>query len=221
MSTKHLARPFEIKSINDAGEFSGYGSVFDVVDLGGDRVLKGAFASTLDAWGTKGRLPAMLWQHKMDQPVGRWISMKEDDRGLFVEGQLAIKTRDGADAYEHLKAGTVSGLSIGYSIPEGGASWNKETKSFDLKTLELFEVSPVTLPMNDEARIESVKAALENPREMERLLRDAGLSRSEAKALMADGFKAFSTQRDAVDADADEVESLRSLTKFIQELSNV
>jgi hypothetical protein len=221
MSLKQRSMSFKVKALDEEGHFSGYGSVFDVVDFGGDRVLKGAFADTLKAWSAKGRLPGMFWHHKRDRPVGRWTSMREDDHGLFVDGKLAIKTIDGADAYEHFRAGTVEGLSIGYDIPEGGASWNRDTKSLDLKTLDLWEVSPVSMPMNDSARIESVKAALENPREMERLLRDAGLSRSEAKALMAEGFKALSTQRDAADADADDVEALRSLTKFFQELSNV
>ena len=54
----------------------------------------------------------------------------------------------------------------------------------------------MTFPANDAARVETVKSALQGPRQFEKFLRDAGLSRTEAKALMGDGYKGIS-QRDA------------------------
>lgn len=83
--------PLEVKSVNDAGEFEGYGSVFGVKDSHGDIVIPGAFTKSLTNWSQKGRLPAMLWQHNMREPIGVYKEMREDDRGLFVKGRLLIE----------------------------------------------------------------------------------------------------------------------------------
>lgn len=210
MTMRRLSRPFAVKSLSEDGAFTGYGSVFDVEDWYGDVVEKGAFTATLAAWKAKGRAPAMLWQHYSDKPIGRWTSMSEDAKGLYVEGQLALKTRDGADAYEHLKAETVSGLSIGYEIPKGGAEWDPQTETYRLHQVDLWEVSPVTFPANEDAQIESVKAALASPREFERFLRDAGLSRNTAKAVMAGGYQAIAQRDAAIDGLKDRILKLTS-----------
>ncbi|GGC87374.1 HK97 family phage prohead protease [Halopseudomonas salina] len=196
-ASKHLATPFKLKSINDDGTFAGYGSVFDVVDSYSDVVHKGAFQGSLDAWKERGGQPAMLWQHKFDEPIGIYTKMEEDDVGLYVEGRLLIDDDPLAKrAYAHLKARSITGLSIGYDIPPGGAEWDNKAGVFRLKNINLWEVSLVTFPANDAARVETVKHALQGPRQFEKFLRDAGLSRTEAKALMADGYKALNL-RDA------------------------
>ena len=90
MQKKHLNVPFEIKSVSATGEFEGYGSVFGIEDSYGDVVMPGAFKRTLNEWSQKGRLPAMLWQHKSDEPLGPYLEMKEDENGLYVKGRLLI-----------------------------------------------------------------------------------------------------------------------------------
>lgn len=197
IGNKQLAAHFKVKSVGDDGTFSGYGSVFDVVDSYSDVVHRGAFKGSLASWAQKGGLPAMLWQHKFDEPIGIYTKMEEDDHGLYLEGRLLIDDDPLAKrAYAHLKAGSLTGLSIGYSIPPGGAEWDNQAEVFRLKNVDLWEVSLVTFPANDAARVETVKHALQGPRQFEKFLRDAGLSRTEAKALMADGYKGI-TQRDA------------------------
>lgn len=192
--------PLEVKSVNDAGEFEGYGSVFGVKDSYGDIVMPGAFAKSLTNWSQKGRLPAMLWQHKMSEPIGVYSEMREDDRGLYVKGRLLIEGDPLAvRAHTHMKAGSLTGLSIGYILNEW--EYSKDKDAWLLKEIDLWEVSPVTFPANDEARIEDVKAAItrgETPsqKSIERILRDAGLSRNQAKAFMSGGYGALS-QRDA------------------------
>lgn len=194
---KQLAAAFKVKSLGDDGTFAGYGSVFDHVDSYSDVVHRGAFRDSLKAWAKKGGLPAMLWQHKFDEPLGVYTKMEEDDHGLYLEGRLLIDDDPLAKrAYAHLKAGSLTGLSIGYSIPAGGAEWDNGAGLYRLKTLDLWEVSLVTFPANDAARVETVKNALQGPRQFEKFLRDAGLSRSEAKAVMAKGYQGI-TQRDA------------------------
>jgi len=196
-SNKHLATTFKVKAVNDDGTFSGYGSVFDLVDSYSDVVQRGAFQETLKAWAKKGNFPSMLWQHKYDEPLGVYTLMEEDEHGLYLEGRLLIDDDPLARrAYAHLKAGSITGLSIGYSIPRGGASWDEGAGVYRISQVDLWEVSLVTFPANDAARVDTVKSAMQGPRQFEKFLRDAGLSRTEAKALMADGYKAVS-QRDA------------------------
>ena len=91
------------------GVFSGYASLFGTVDSQGDLVEKGAFRPSLEAWRAKGRRPAMLWQHDHAEPIGLWTGIEEDATGLRVEGRLLLSVRSGAEAYEHIKAGTVNG----------------------------------------------------------------------------------------------------------------
>ena len=186
MTTKTIDFACELKAGADAGTFTGYGSVFNVTDRGGDIVAPGAFAETLTAAKTAGRMPAMLWQHNMREPIGVYTSMEEDAVGLKVEGKLALKTARGAEAYELLKMGAISGLSIGYRVRDD--SWDRVTGVRTIKKADLVELSLVTMPMNDSARVSAVKTIeeLESLAEIERHLRDAGgFSRSEATALVS------------------------------------
>lgn len=181
----------EFRFDNEAdGTFSGYGSVFSVKDSYADVVMPGAFTRTLQEAGSKGRMPAMLLQHDYTRPIGVWTEMAQDDRGLRVKGRLALNTRDGRDAYELLKMGALDGLSIGYRTRK--YVWDETAKVRQLTDLDLLEVSPVVFPANDAARVQAVKAdGSVNVREIERALRDVGLSLQQAKAFIADGVRAL------------------------------
>lgn len=186
MTTKTLDFAYELKANGDTGTFTGYGAVFNVTDRGGDIVASGAFTETLAAAKTAGRLPALLWQHRQAEPIGVYTSMEEDAIGLRVEGKLALKTARGAEAYELMKMGAISGLSIGYRVRDD--SWDRVTGVRTIKKADLYELSLVTIPMNDAARVASMKNIedLESLAEIERHLRDAGgFSRSEATALVS------------------------------------
>jgi uncharacterized protein len=185
MTTKTLDFGFELKASKEDGTFEGYGSVFSIVDGGGDIVAPGAFAETLAAQKAAGRFPAMLWQHRQAEPIGVYTSMEEDSIGLKVSGQLALKTARGAEAYELMKMGALSGMSIGYRSRDD--SYDRVTGVRTLKKLDLVELSLVTFPMNDASRVSSVKGieVIENLRDAERFLRDSGMSRAEAVAFIA------------------------------------
>ena len=215
MQTKQrLDVPLTIKSVSDSGEFEGYGSVFGVVDSYSDVVVRGAFAASLSRWKAKGRLPAMLWQHNMSEPIGIYTEMREDDVGLYVKGRLLIESDPLAKrAHGHMQAGSLTGLSIGYLLEDDGYEYDKEKGIWILKGIDLWEVSPVTFPANDEARITDVKSLLARgetppPSKVERALREVGFSGSQAKAFMAKGYGAVSPR----EAGADEaLQSLKSL----------
>ncbi|MDE9488166.1 HK97 family phage prohead protease, partial [Xenorhabdus bovienii] len=135
MTKKRLDVPLKIKSVSDSGEFEGYGSVFGVKDSYDDIVLPGAFENSLKQWGEKGSLPALLWQHRMDEPIGIYTEMKEDEIGLYLKGRLLIDDDPLAKrAHAHLKAGSLSGLSIGYLLKEW--EYDRTKEAFLLKELD-------------------------------------------------------------------------------------
>lgn len=208
---------------NDAGmSFTGYGAVFDNVDVQGDLIVKGAFADTISRVksGTQ-PWPAMLMQHGgigMDAesmtPVGIWTSMEEDSIGLKLEGKFADTPR-GREAYGLLKMDprpAIDGLSIGYIPKEFTLRSRPEEPRRTLKKVDLLEVSLVTFPANPKARVQAVKSGL-TVRDAEKALRDVGFSQSEARRIVADGFKSFDP-RDA-DDDAELAALLRRGTSIL------
>lgn len=211
MTKQRLDIPLKIKSVTETGEFEGYGSVFGVKDSYSDIVVPGAFQASLNEWREKGSLPAMLWQHQISEPVGVYTEMREDDTGLYVKGRLLIEDDPlSKRAHAHLKAGSLSGLSIGYILKDWEYDRNKG--AFLLKEIDLWEVSLVTFPSNDEARVSDVKSTfargdIPSQKSIERVLRDVGLSRTQAKAFMADGYHALSLR----DAEEDALETLKSI----------
>ena len=152
-----LNRPLQVKSFDEQGIFEGYGNVFGKVDWYNDIVEPGAFANTLEHWRAKGRYPALLWQHNSDRPIGVYAHMAEDDYGLHVRGRLLIDDVPLArEAWALLKAGAISGLSIGFNA-------KREERDRDhvnhIKEIDLWEVSLVTFPANEAATVTDVKQA--------------------------------------------------------------
>ena len=111
MKTKAIVSPFEIKAVGDDGTFSGYGSVFGVRDSYGDVVEPGAFKDSLAAWGSKGKLPKMLWQHRSEQPIGVWTKMSEDSKGLAVEGKLILDVQQAREAAREARRQQAAGTN--------------------------------------------------------------------------------------------------------------
>ncbi len=199
--------------------FEGYGAVFDNIDAYGDLILPGAFADTLADSQKSGNWPAMLLQHGGggffgggdDTPIGLWTDISEDGKGLRVKGKLADTPR-GQEVYTLLKMEprpAINGLSIGYRVKEYSKRTKPEEPRRTLKKLDLVEISPVTFPANGQARIHAIKSIddLDGMADIEMFLRDAGMSRKEAKNLVAK-IKSESLR------DADDVELLARAVLF-------
>ena len=193
---KKLVFESEVKS-DAKGIFTGYGSIFGNEDQGNDIVQKGAFTKSL------AERPAskvkMLFQHKTDEPIGVFTEIYEDQKGLFVKGQLAMGTQKGRETYELLKMGALDGMSIGFKADPQKQGYNENKRGIrTLKEVDLMEISLVTFPMNEEAMVQSVKGNSKSIRDWEKILRDAGgLSRTEAKI----GAKALAESLNQRDAD--------------------
>ena len=146
--------PIACKSLDENGRFAGYASVFHTADRQRDVMLPGAFRETL-AQQPISHL-TVLWQHQWHEPVGVTHQLFEDSTGLYIEGQLLLDVARAREAYALLKAGALSGLSIGYkptkyrNDPDTGIRY--------LESVELYEISLVTLPAHPDARISTVKA---------------------------------------------------------------
>ena len=131
-------------------EISGYASLFGDPDQGGDVVMKGAYADSLNDVAATGRSIKMLWQHDPTQPIGVWDQVREDAKGLWVKGRILTEVAKGREAAALIGAGAIDGLSIGYRTVKA----TKNTKGQRLLSeLELWEVSLVTFPMLPSARV--------------------------------------------------------------------
>jgi len=216
MKTKHFDVGFEIKAVNADGTVEGYGSVFGVRDNYDDVIAKGAFIQSLKDHKAAGTMPAMLWQHDADKPIGVWTEMVEDEKGLRIKGQLAMETVKGKEAHALLKMGAINGLSIGFMSKQW--AYDRETEVRTLTEIDLWEVSLVTFPANEKARVTNVKSAdeLQAPKDAEKVLRDAGFSRSDATAFVSRVMRMGEVRRDSADSIVAAMKSadrlLRSLT---------
>ena len=206
----------QIKAAGDDGTVEGYGSVFGVRDNYDDVIAKGAFIQSLKDHKAAGTMPAMLWQHDADKPIGVWTEMVEDEKGLRIKGQLAMETVKGKEAHALLKMGALNGLSIGFMSKEW--AYDRETEVRTLTAIDLWEVSLVTFPANEKARVTNVKSADEmaTPKDAEKALRDAGFSKSDATAFVSRVMRMGEVRSDSANSTAVAMKAadrlLRSLT---------
>lgn len=152
--TKSLGTSFEVKKLAEDGQFAGYASVFDVVDSQSDVVMSGAFIESISSRRSDIKL---LWQHHPDEPIGEITNVFEDPQGLYVEGRLALDVPRGQEAYSMLRKGVVKGMSIGYSPVR--YSYDPDSGVRRLHKVDLWEVSLVTFPANEQAQISVFKSS--------------------------------------------------------------
>ncbi|WP_291893630.1 HK97 family phage prohead protease [Maricaulis sp.] len=128
----------------------GYASLFNLEDLSGDIVLPGAFADGLAGGRTAGRNVPMLYQHEPTEPVGRWQIIRQDRKGLWVEGEIVDASEQSRSVQALVRRGALNGLSIGFRTR---SSRPRPSRGRFLEAIELWEVSIVTFPMLPQARL--------------------------------------------------------------------
>lgn len=197
----------ERKQVSDEGQFEGYGSVFGVEDSYGDVVAPGAFVESLKEHTAAGTMPALLWQHSPNEPIGVYVEMREDERGLYVKGQLELETQRGREAHALLKSGALNGLSIGY-MPRKW-EYDEDENILTLLEVDLWEVSVVTFPANSSARVTGTKQkqridGLADWKSFVTFLRnEGGYSAENAAAMVAAAKRIRDDERNARNAIAD------------------
>lgn len=142
-----------IENVSADGSFTGYASLFGEIDLGKDAIEAGAFLKSVRERGAGGI--RMLWQHDPNQPIGVWTVVREDKRGLYVEGKLAKGVAKAQEVLELMRSGAVDGLSIGFKTVRA------KTDGAGVRHIheaDLWEISVVTFPMLPSARVGQVKS---------------------------------------------------------------
>lgn len=189
--------PLELKfsgsNAADIGTFSGYGSVYSVIDDGGDLITPGAFADSLARLKAQGRGVPMYMQHGAalgadPRPVGVWTKIEEDANGLRVEGKLVgLDTETGRYHYALVKEGAMSGLSIGYSGVKAEYGKKPGDPRRTIKSATLREISIVDQPMNAHARLTGLKSIEEllTMADAEDYLKSVGMSGRQATAFVS------------------------------------
>ena len=143
----------ELKGLSAEGRFSGYASLFGEPDLGKDVIERGAFSRSLQARGVSGI--RMLFQHDPASPLGHWVTLKEDARGLYVEGQFAPGVSKADEVRRLMKVRALDGLSIGFQTVR--SKRDARTGIRHILEADLWEISVVTFPMLPSARVSEVK----------------------------------------------------------------
>jgi uncharacterized protein len=177
----------EIKfdSSGKAGTFEGYASVFGVVDSDGDIIMPGAFKKALSS---QSRQVGMFFNHRTwELPVGKWLSLEEDSKGLLTRGELTPGLSVSTDLRAAMEHKTVEGMSVGFTVLKDDFDLIGTGRAFK-NVQALREIIICTFPDNEQATVESMKS-LESTttiRDVEHWLRDsAGLSKSQALGFIA------------------------------------
>jgi HK97 family phage prohead protease len=149
----HSVMPLDLKMVSDEGEFEGLAATFGNIDQGREIIQRGAFANSLKA------RPAdkvkMLFQHRPDEPIGIWTSLKETTKGLLAKGRLILESQRAREVHALMKAGAMDGLSIGHRTLKD--QYDRVKNIRHLLEVDLREISVVTFPMNEDAAIFAVK----------------------------------------------------------------
>ena len=216
-----LDLPMQLKGLGNAGEFTAVAWDYGKADRHGDVILPGAFEKSLTDHSKLGSMPAMLWQHKGDEPIGAWLGIEDTANGLEAHGKLELSIPRAAEAYALLKSRALS-LSIGFQAKASDVYNQDGIRHF--KAVDLTEISLVSVPANPGAVVRSIKSLsdCESPRDFESLVRDAlGLSRRQAKTLTGLAWPALSG-RDGETVDEDEqkaaalVAQIKNITERIK-----
>lgn len=214
-----------IKFASAEGSFSGYGSVFGVVDSHKDIIMPGAFAEVIKSGNPVHVYVNHGWM-RGDLPVGQWSGLSEDAKGLLGDADLEMKMPSAVNAYWAVKGRLVNGLSIGYVPDPAGIERRQDGTRVIHRMKALKEISIVTDPSNAFAQITGIKSAalldaidgVETIRDLESLLRDAaGLSKSAATALVCRAKSIFVPQGDP--AGPAEDKALKALAERLQRLA--
>jgi HK97 family phage prohead protease len=148
-----FAFDLDVKAVTAEGEFAGYASIFNNADLGRDIIVPGAFTKSLS------QRPAakvkMLLQHDPSEPIGIWLDLTEDQKGLRARGKLILETTKGRETHALMRAGALDGLSIGFRTLKDRFDRAKGIRY--VEEVDLPEVSVVTFPLNPRATVSSVK----------------------------------------------------------------
>lgn len=196
----------EFKNFDEQGKFEAYVSVFENVDFGGDIVDQKAFNDTLNS----GQLFPLLAQHQTDEPIGGFKAVPDGYGLKMTEAFFDLELDEAGNQrnptahkyYSLAKKGIITGFSIGFVTKAAVREQVGEKTARRITKAQLMEGSIVTFPMNDKARLTTIKSQddaefdeIKSIRDVENYLKDSGLSSKAAKTLISK-IKEFSPRDD-------------------------
>jgi HK97 family phage prohead protease len=181
--------------------------------------MPGAFLKALAPSAPK---PKMLWQHDPTQVIGVWEELQDDEKGLRAKGRLLTEIQKGHEALILLKAGAIDGLSIGYRVTDREYTSTAKGTVRQIKSADLLEISVVTFPMNPKSLVTDVKQ-LQSPREVETILRNAGVPAAFAKLVASHGFEEAKSRlaTDQRDADGRDERTQQGFGQLLTEINKL
>ncbi|OAH42774.1 hypothetical protein AX777_05920 [Sphingobium yanoikuyae] len=136
-------------------EVEGLASTYGNIDHAGDIVERGAYTRTLGVFNQKQRMP-FLAHHRHDRPIGSIIELKDTDEGLWFKARFS-DSHDGQNVRSQFLDGTLDSFSIGYRVIKKEADRVDGQRVLRLKEIALHEISAVTFPCNELAKLSAVK----------------------------------------------------------------
>lgn len=163
MSMQYKALPMMGFKASGDGIVEAYVAIYGNVDSYNERIKFGAFKNSIES-----RRPGVVWSHDFQRPIGKTLEVREvppgsdelpdaikDNGGLYVKGQLALKTRDGLDMYEHLSFGSIQEFSFGFEVKNSQMGADGVT---ELTEIMIYEWSPVLVGANPKTQLIGVKS---------------------------------------------------------------
>lgn len=152
--------PFQTKSFKAGpvtdNEVEGLASAYGNIDHAGDIVERGAYKRTLDRFNASAKSLPFLAHHRHDKPIGRIIELRDSNEGLYFKARFS-DSHDGQNVRSQFLDGTLDSFSIGYRVLQKQADRVNDRKVLRLKEIALHEISAVTFPCNELAKLTAVK----------------------------------------------------------------
>ena len=174
LKMEHKSKEFKIKSAGDAGTISGYFSTYDrEPDAYGDIIAPGAFTETIQKREASGHPFPLCWNHDLNMIIGKVDSIEDTDKGPLMTASF-FDTPLAQEKREIVKSGVVYQFSFSYDVEDWGeVELEDGTKANELRKLNLFEVSIVPIPANQNAVMTEVKAGRRNSKKDEDAIKQA------------------------------------------------
>lgn len=177
----YKTKQFDIKSVSDTGELTGYFSTYQpVADSYGDCVAPGCFTETIKAWEEKGKHIPLVWNHNMDDPeliIGQVDKIEDDEYGPLMTAHF-YDTPKAQAARNLMKEGSVYRFSYAYSI-DSARKPDENEKTADpninqvLEAVSLMEITITPTPAQPLAEMVSVKSGRRNSKSDEDKIKQA------------------------------------------------
>lgn len=183
---EHLVKSFEMKA-DETGKIAGFFSTYDKEpDSYGDIIAPGAFTETLAKRAETGHPFPLCWNHDFSEVIGACDSIEDTEKGPYVEAHF-LDTQKAQDVRKAVQSGAVWQYSFAYDVLERRDPTEEEKAAGVenvLTKVDLFEVSVVTVPANQNAVVTEVKAGRRNRKSDEEIIKNCIES---LKSLLDDG----------------------------------